>query len=98
MPTPIRPKTGPQGATGAAGAAGVNAKAVRSGGVVFEITDGTKPVAFGSAMPSANYEVVCQPQISLAVLLWVTDKTTAGFTINAGGAIAATVSWIAVEN
>jgi hypothetical protein len=60
-------------------------------------------VAFSSNLSSTNYSVslsfVGGP--SAGSVLWVTSKTTSGFTINAkdvDGPIAVTVDWIAIPN
>jgi hypothetical protein len=72
--------------------------AVRTGTVTVVLTDLTKAVAFTKAMPSANYRLMLQPAGNLAVTLWGTAKTTAGFTINLSVGVNGTIDYIAVED
>ena len=73
-------------------------KGVRVGSVVVLITDATKGVTFSSAMPSANYRVMLQPEGNLNTVMWPTAKGTGGFTINISVGIAGTIAYIAVED
>lgn len=77
--------------------ADVHGKAVRVGSVSVIITDLTKAVAFGTAAPNANYKVFLQVEGSLAVVLWATSKTTAGFTLNLSVGVVGDISYLAVE-
>ena len=76
----------------------LSTKAVRSGTVAVLITDLTKAVSFGTAMPTANYRVFLQVEGNLAVVLWATAKTTAGFTVNLSLGVAGSISWVTVDD
>jgi len=76
----------------------MSTKALRSGTATVIITDLTKGVTFGTAMPSANYRVFLQVEESVSTILWPSAKTTAGFTINLSAGIVGTIAWVAVED
>ena len=76
----------------------ITTKGVRAGAVVVAITDVTKAVVFGAAMPSATYRVMLQLEGGTAVTLWPTAKTVNGFTVNLSLGVAGTIAYIAVED
>jgi hypothetical protein len=74
----------------------VGGSAVRAGSVSFVLTDVSKTIAFSSAMPSANYQVVLNLNGLLGSFL-VSNKTANGFDLSIP-AVSGTAGWIAVEN
>lgn len=76
----------------------MDTKAHRSGTVSLLITDLTKAITFGTAMPSASYRVFLQVEANLAAVLWPTAKLTSGFTLNLSVGVVGSVSWLVVED
>lgn len=82
---------------GRSGVPAGNPKTSRAGETVLTVLDLTKVVAFGAPMPSSDYSVHLQPEVSVGVGLWPTSKTASGFTLNVSAGVVATVAYIAVE-
>jgi hypothetical protein len=76
----------------------VNVKNLRSGTVTLLLTDLSKPITFGTAMPSTNYRVFLTVESNAAQVLWPSAKTTSGFTLNASIGVAGTIAWLVVED
>lgn len=77
---------------------GKTRKEIRSGMVSVTSLDLTKAVTFSVAMPSANYRIAFERGGNVATVMSPSDKTTAGFTLNASVGVTETVGYIAVED
>ena len=77
---------------------GIAPRIVRTGTVTLEVTDLTKAVTFGTAMPSTNYRLLLERTGNASTVLWVTSKTASGFTLNASIGIAEVIGYYAVED
>ncbi len=73
-------------------------KAQRSGTIALLITDLSKTVTFGTAMPSVNYRVFLQEEANLGTSAWATAKNTTDFTINVTAGAAGSWSWLVIED
>jgi hypothetical protein len=74
------------------------AKQHRSGAVAVTALDTTKAVVFSAPLGSANYTVLFERGSAAAAALWVTSKTTAGFTINLSVGVVDTLRYVAIED
>jgi hypothetical protein len=71
---------------------------MRAGSVSLGVLNLSKDITFSSAMPNANYHVFFQPAGNLPVVMWATNKTDDGFTLNVSTGISGSVSYCAIED